>query len=158
MSSNELERWIREKSQNSQLCTECGGQCCKRCGCSYFPKDLDMSFTNLSDMFEKKLLVIDWVQYNDDSVYNLLPEPIYYCRVPNITDTSHVGLSNRGNCIYLTPTGCMLSYDERPTGGKLYVPFWSGCYTLYKPQEFIDAWTPYQDLLKSFINENKPPK
>lgn len=146
-------RWIREKTQNPEMCKKCGGMCCKQCGCAYFPEDLGekLSYENLLEFFEKKLIIIDCVRYEDGNAYKPLAEPIYYLRVPNVMEKGKLAENGSGKCSFLTEKGCKLSYDQRPSEGKYLVPFWSGCYLLYKTQEFIDVWTPYQDLLKSFM-------
>ncbi len=137
------ERWIREKTVNPKMCEKCGGRCCKQCGCSYFPEDFpDLSFEAIYRKISLNEVTIDTL-YFLESLYNPLDEPVYYLRVAN---------KKGGGCIFLTDTGCKFSYEERPAGGRLLVPFWSGCYYLYSEKEFIEKWMPYQKLLKDLIN------
>lgn len=147
------QNWIRQKTQNPEMCKKCGGECCKRCGCAYFPEDLgELSYEKLVELWKKGVAVIDCMSYRDGNFYKPLPEPIYYLRAPNVNEHGKmVALKGMGPCYFLTEKGCKLSYDQRPSEGRYMVPFWSGCYTLYKEQEFIDLWNPYQDLLKSFL-------
>ncbi len=34
------------KYENKEICKECGGKCCKKCGCDYLPKDFEDLSTN----------------------------------------------------------------------------------------------------------------
>ena len=137
------ERWIREKTLNPEMCKKCGGKCCKQCCCAYFPEEFpDLSFEAIYKKISLNEVKIDSL-YFLESLYNPLDEPIHYLRVAN---------KENGECIFLTDMGCKLSYEERPAGGRLLVPFWSGCYYLYTQKEFIEKWIPHQKLLKDLIN------
>ena len=121
-------RWIKEKTSNPGMCKECGGRCCKKCGCSHFPEDLNMTFENIVKEIKERKMSIDRLEHE-----------------------GYVAYGNIGRCVFLTEEGCKLDYESRPSGGRYIVPFWSGCYALYTPQEFIDKWIPYQKLLKDLI-------
>ena len=136
-------RFIIEKTLNPEMCKKCGGKCCQQCGCSYFPEDfMDLSFEAIYKKISLNEVAIDSFKFLG-SPYNPLDEPIYYLRVAN---------RKGGGCVFLTDTGCKLSYEERPAGGRLLVPFWSGCYFLFSEKEFIEKWIPYQKLLKDLNN------
>ena len=47
--------------------------------------------------------------------------------------------------------GCKLAEEDRPTMGLLYVPTSSGCKLLLKPEEVVEAWFPYQEVLEEVI-------
>lgn len=142
-------RWIREKTLNPEMCKRCKGRCCKQCGCSYFPEDLDMTFENIVKNIKEREISIDRMEYLEN-FYSKLEKPIYYLRVANENE-SYLAYGNIGRCIFLSDNGCKLDYEARPSGGKFIVPFWSGCYPLYTKQEFIEKWIPYQNLLKNLI-------
>lgn len=142
-------KWIISKTINKSMCAECGGECCKRCGCSYFAEDLDMNFENLQRKISSRKISIDCLTHNENFVS--LKEPVYYLRVSNINEKP-IAIGALGRCSRLTKTGCSLSYINRPSGGKLFVPFWSGCYPLYSQQEFIQSWIPHQKLLLELID------
>jgi Fe-S-cluster containining protein len=138
------EEFIRGK-QDPKACSLCGGRCCKACGCPYFPEDFqELTFESLKKLIDSKKVEIDSIIYLSGP-YTPLPNPVYYLRVAN---------KKEGGCIHLTEKGCKLSYEERPTGGRLLVPHWSGCYYLYSKEEFIEKWLPYQELLEELINSS----
>ena len=143
------ERWIREKTLNPDMCKKCGGKCCNQCGCAFLPEDLQMCFSNLFEKIFSREITIDKLEYLENA-YNKLDKPVYYLRVANVNE-SCVEFNGMGKCIFLTENGCKLTYENRPAGGRLLVPFWSGCYYLYTNKEFIDKWIPYQKLLKDLI-------
>ena len=141
--------WVREKTCNPELCSNCGGRCCKTCGCSYFPEQLPMKN---EELMTKKGITISSMAF--DSHARKLPKPILYVRASNIGE----GLRETkpvGTCKFLTDKGCSLSYEERPLGGTLIVPFQGlgGCYALYSDEEFIELWLPYQQLLQEIVDE-----
>lgn len=137
---------------NDTLCKECGGRCCKNCGCSYFPEDFDfeLNFDNLKSEIDKGLIAIDAMFYAD-SIYQKLDKPIYYLRVRNINDLTPVGINSLGTCKQLDVDHCLFPLKKRPSGGKFLIPFWNECYTLYTQQEFIDFWEPYQKTMMLLI-------
>lgn len=137
---------------NDELCKECGGQCCLRCGCAYFPEDFkfDLTFENLKSEIDKGFIAIDMLTHLH-SPYNKLDNPIYYLRVRNINDYTPIGKQTIGACKRLENDHCYFDFENRPSGGKFYVPFRRGCYTLYTTKEFIDYWIPYQELLICLI-------
>ena len=136
-------KFIKEVTSKPEMCAECGGKCCQRCGCPYFPEDFtDLSFEAICKMIALNKVAIDSLKFLG-SPYRPLDKPIYYLRTPN---------KKTGGCVFLTETGCKFSYEERPAGGRLLVPFWSGCYYLYSEKEFIEKWMPYQKLLEDSIN------
>ncbi len=142
-------RWIKEKTSDPEMCKKCEGKCCKQCGCSYFPEDLNMTFESIAKGIRERRISIDRLDHLD-SFYSKLDEPVYYLRASNENE-KYVAYGSRGKCVFLTEEGCKLTYETRPSGGRYVVPFWSGCYSLYSSQEFINKWMPYQELLKELI-------
>lgn len=140
------------KLTNEALCEKCGGQCCKKCGCSYFPEDFEfeLNLDNLKSEIDKGFISIDALFYRN-SIYQKLDKQIYYLRVRNNNDLTPVGINSLGVCKRLEENHCWFSLEKRPSGGKFYIPFWSGCYTIYTQQEFIDSWEPYQKVLMLLI-------
>ena len=60
-----------------------------------------------------------------------------------------IGIDAMGECISLSDNGCMLSYEERPTGGRMLKssPTLS-CEQTYTGEMMKKDWEPYQDILK----------
>ena len=52
-------------------------------------------------------------------------------------------------CINLTPTGCKLSYDERPMGARLLIPrSKEKCMQLYNMEACTADWEKHQEVLR----------
>ncbi len=143
--------WVREKTCNPAICSECGGKCCKTCGCSYFPEQLEMKKEELMKM---KGITISSMTFNRNAIK--LEKPLLFIRASNV-DEGIISHSDIGKCSHLTENGCELEFEKRPLGGVLTVPFkgLGGCYALYTDQEFIEKWLPYQELLQEILNELK---
>lgn len=144
------------KLVNDELCKKCGGRCCKQCGCLYFPEDFkfELTFDNLKSEIDKGFIAIDAISYAD-SIYNKLDNPVYYLRVRNINDFTPVGINGFGTCKLLIDDHCWFEIKDRPSGGKYYIPFSRGCYTLYTNQDLIDLWSPYQKEIMLLIEHYK---
>lgn len=142
------------KTINPEICSECGGQCCKRCGCHFSPNDFkEISFEFLRKEIEKGYISLDYVDgelfYENSNIFIL--------RIRN-QDTPIVDIdSKRTPCILLTENGCKLDYEHRPTGGKLLIPSdkllgknnHRTCQQLYSIEACCAEWKPYQKLLHS---------
>ena len=135
---------------NSKICSECGGECCKKCGCHFSPEDFkEISFDFLKKEMEKGYISIDYV----DGEMILEPVGIYFLRIRNrdfpIVDTGY----NRGTpCILLTEKGCKLEYEKRPAGGRLLIPKENKkCYSKYEVEDSCKEWKPYQGILHQLM-------
>ena len=54
-------RGKRIEFENKELCSACGGICCKNMGCHYSPDDFsDLSFEGLKKEIDKGYISIDW--------------------------------------------------------------------------------------------------
>lgn len=156
------------KNVNTKICSECKGLCCKNCGCHFSPDDFEeISFEYLKKELEKGYISIDFV----DEEFTIAPFGIYILRIRNqgapIVDTFRMSNSP---CILLSQTGCMLSYNKRPSGGKLLIPsnefsFYLGekirnCMQTYPISDCCEEWKPYQKILKElrdyFNNKDFP--
>lgn len=142
------------KNVNKTICSKCGGECCKRCGCYFSPDDFkEISFEALKTEIERGYIsiVIVWGKMA------LRDLDVYILRVRNqgapIVDTE----LKRTPCIFLTETGCKLTYEQRPSGGKLLIPsertsHVSGkternCHSAYDIELCCYEWEPYQNIL-----------
>ena len=128
--------------KTTDACAKCKGACCKNMGCHYSPKQFsDLSFDGLKAEIEKGRISIDW--WEGDY------EPEYYLRARHVASPI-VDPSWGGRCMNLTETGCNLSWEERPLGGKALKPDKSGrCfYTTYSKEDCKNEWLPYGDVLQ----------
>ena len=146
--------YLNPKNVNPEICKECGGQCCKRCGCNFSPDDFqEISFEYLRQQMEKGYISIDYV--DGETFYRSWG--VYILRVRNqerpIVDTEYV---RRTPCVLWTEKGCKLDYEHRPSSGRLMIPSKkiekiTGeriCPTSYSTKQCCDEWRPYQDVLR----------
>lgn len=157
---NIVKDYDKEENVNSKLCAECGGECCKCCGCHFSPDDFtDISFETLKREIQKGYISIDYV----DGERILRSTGVYILRVRNkerpIVDTGYV---RKSGCILLTEKGCKLDYEHRPSGGRLLIPtkkmknFWGeevrACKSSYGIKECCYEWMPHQKIICELIN------
>ncbi len=134
--------------QNAELCAQCGGKCCKRCGCAFSPDDFeDLSFEALKTEIEKGYITIEVV--DGDQFY--IAGFVLMLRVRNVGGLVYENrLYNRprGQCILLTEHGCKLDWDHRPSGGKLLIPGEGGnCQSRYSTERALREWEKHQGVL-----------
>ena len=126
----------------TDACSVCKGVCCKRMACHYAPEDFkEISFDALKAEIEKGKISIDWWEGNKRE---------YYLRARHIGEPIVYG-SWGGTCINLTETGCSLSWDERPSGGKSLNPPKHypdrDCIQTYTTEQCKNDWKKYEDVL-----------
>lgn len=138
-----------EQDTNPELCSKCGGQCCKKCGCHFSPDDFsEISFEFLKKELEKGYISIDYVHRNMCISCN----GGYILRMRNINaPIVDTGLK-RSPCILLTENGCKLDYFHRPSGAKLLIPSEDKnhvftCESKYSIEQCCIEWIPYQNIL-----------
>ena len=143
---------------NRTACKECGGICCKQCGCHFSPDDFtEITYESLKKELEKGYISIDYV---DESYLHKL-SGIYILRIRNknspIVDTSH-----NGQCIlWDEEKGCPFPDRKRPTGGRLLIPddeikkigflYKKTCNQKYPIQDCCYEWEPHQKVLKKLV-------
>lgn len=162
---NNIERdYDAIKNVNSEICTECGGACCKKCGCHFAPSDFkELTFEYLKREIERGYISIDCV--DGEMIYQ--SGFFYILRVRNqgapIVDFGYD--RSRTPCSLLTKNGCKLSYDERPTGGKLLIPSEEFCFDFsfgikekvrkceqkYEIETCCFEWRPYASIIGKLV-------
>jgi len=135
---------------NSDICTKCGGLCCKRGGCTYFVSD----FENIKiDVIEKALdsgrvSIIATLEFDRLPSGKLIANPILFLRARNVGRGEIDLFSFQTTCASLEEKGCHFSRDERPGGGLHLIPNENRkCYSDIDESEEIFKWEPYQKLL-----------
>lgn len=110
-------------NENLNICSKCGGECCKLFPGFYYPDD-----------FRKRNGSLDW-----ERILNLLTsglaqidrwedtEPVYFLRPKMVMkNDSHNGIFSYpwggDPCIHLTEYGCSLKYKQRPSQCRLLDP------------------------------------
>lgn len=145
---------------NLEICKECGGECCQRCGCNFSPDDFkEISFEYLKQQIEKGYISIEYI--DGELIYDNWG--VYILRARNqgmpIVDFGY----HRAPCILWTKeNGCKLDYEHRPTGGKLLKPsekkqqlFFKAeriCPSNYSLRNCCYEWKPHQRILKELID------
>ena len=145
-----------EKNENLDICRACGGRCCKKSGCDYSSKDIkDLSLSGLCNLLEQgkvsitSVFVTDILPNNKKYTY-----PLLLLRARN-TNRDVIDLfSLKTRCAQLTETGCIYSYEDRPTGAKNLIPKANRkCYSTVDPMELARSWMPYQKLLGRLVRK-----
>lgn len=141
---------------NHELCTLCGGGCCKASGCYFSPKD----FKRISYDLLKRILYkgyISLVLIHKEATG--LEKDSYTLRMRNkdgVIVVHDFSEDNEGPCIALEETGCPFNDDDRPYGGKSLVPNWdirTPCQPGYSIRQCAEDWLPYQDVLNKLAKE-----
>lgn len=143
-----------EKNENLDICRECGGMCCKKCGCDYAPSDFDdLSYKALlSVLSEGKISIVATLNFMRLGNGKLISTPILYLRARNVDRDVVDLLSMKTKCSQLTDTGCSYSYEDRPRGGVNLTPSNDGpCRPMDSPIDMILSWVPYQKSLRKIV-------
>lgn len=132
--------------QPTEACAACMGSCCKLMACHYSPSDFsDLSFEGLKAEIEKGRISIDWWEGR---------KKMYYLRARHV-GAPVVDGSWGGRCINLTETGCSLSWEERPLGGKALKPATSPggvCTSSYSKERCKNDWKQYAPVLEKLVD------
>lgn len=112
------------KEENRDICKECGGYCCKKCGCDYFVSDLE---SNKIEYFESllatgRISVVSALQFHYHPNGAVSTTPTLYLRARNIDRGEIDLLSLKKTCASLMEDGCFYSLENRPSGGATLIP------------------------------------
>lgn len=146
-----------EKVENRDVCAECGGYCCKKCGCDYFVSDLE---SNKIDYLESlldtgRVSVIAAIKFKRIPNGNLTVEPILYLRARNINREAIDLLSLKTTCASLEAGGCHYTLERRPSGGGSLMPKKENglylCYPTVDRLSELKKWDKYQKPLWKIV-------
>ena len=121
---------IVEINENTEVCKNCGGRCCKKSGCDYWPSDLpDKTYKGILKFLENgKVSIVAMMNFKRING-KLCNFPFLYLRERNTGRDVVDLLSMKTPCSNLTEHGCSYTYEERPSGGKNLTPSKDGlCY------------------------------
>ena len=144
------------KHENKNICSKCGGRCCKKSGCDYSADDFDnCSYNNLvKELSKGDKSIVCFMKFKEDSSGNITYEPFLYLRARN-NDRDIVDLvSIKTGCSLLLPNGCSFDYKHRPMGGRNLKPVdpnEGSCMPLKNPMDIVNTWRPHQKTLKRLI-------
>ena len=146
--------------ENTEICKRCGGQCCKKSGCTYLPSNFEsMKFEHLKyrlDQGEISIVTcftVDMIN-NKPFVY-----PILSLRARNINRPIIDLMSKKTTCAQLTPTGCKYPIEDRPKEGAAQIPSKNRLCLNPFPQEYtLGEWKKHQKVLRRLVEHysNRP--
>ena len=144
---------------NPELCAQCGGRCCKSMSCHLSPADAwrmcgePVGLESLRRLLDEGNVSIDY--WSGDIYPHDKYTRVYYLRMRHkgaqVCDPSW-----GGECILLTPTGCPLTFEQRPRGAQHLIPMEGfKCVSLYTKEQCASDWRPYNKLLERLWEEFK---
>lgn len=144
---------IVEINENTEVCKNCGGRCCKKSGCDYWPSDLpDKTYKGILKFLENgKVSIVAMMNFKriNEKLCNF---PFLYLREKNTGRDVVDLLSMKTPCSNLTEHGCSYTYEERPSGGKNLTPSKDGlCYPKEDNLQKVLEWSPYQKQLEKIV-------
>ena len=144
---------IVEINENTEVCKNCGGRCCKKSGCDYWPSDLpDKTYKGILKFLENgKVSIVAMMNFKriNEKLCNF---PFLYLRERNTGRDVVDLLSMKTPCSNLTEHGCSYTYEERPSGGKNLTPSKDGlCYPKEDNFQKVLEWSPYQKQLEKIV-------
>lgn len=151
---------------NYELCSKCGGKCCKQMPGLFIPSDFKLITKDmLKTMVESGCYIFDG-EWN----YNVKTEQdeLLYCIRPatkgesklNIIVNLHPSslfsyIGEDFECFYLTENGCELNTNERPHECKMLEPKEVNCkyHGVVNKLEIVKLWRNYSEMIKEIIKE-----
>lgn len=147
-----------ENNETPDVCKSCG-KCCKNYPGAYHPEQFeDLSKEKILEMLASNKYAID--AYCDDYVddicdsnyeYGYFIRPLGSDENPSKT----LGQYRTIGCCHLTPSGCELSFEERPYGCQKLTP--DTCMNIDECDtklDISDAWKEYHDILDDIVKTN----
>ncbi len=140
------------------VCSPCGGKCCKHMPGEYMPDDFAESdmIARISEGLKSGTMSIDW--WEGDPEGDLGVREAYYLRpsVKRYENFIFHGAWGGAECSQLTENGCNLSFEDRPSGCKALVPGHNGygCTTAsgFGKRAAVIAWKQHRTLLLQIAN------
>ena len=139
--------------ENKEICSQCGGMCCKKSGCDYSPDDLSpITLNSITKKLEEGNISIVSAQIFKYINGKLTNSPFLYLRARNIDRPIVDLLSMKKTCACLTENGCIYDLNNRPSGGVNLIPNDKGpCSPKEDPYSIIKGWDTYQALLRKLV-------
>lgn len=144
-------RFSQSSHINCEICSECGGNCCKRGGCGLMTCDVpELSVRGIRKMLDTGKYSITFFAANMDG--EIIPVPIMNAREIGSERVDYSII--RKPCAQQNEEGCSFSDDERPTLGLLYIPKTNrDCKLLVSEMELLGDWYPHKEIMEEVILE-----
>lgn len=142
-------------NENPEMCSKCGGRCCKGMPGIAMPEDFDMG-RGIEQELRAAIASGYWIfDYLDGENNTYFPRPATLETVGKVV----YGLW-LGTCAFLTDHGCALEFELRPHECRHLIPkamdggkCKHGDIGTY---EYAKAWYEYQDMINKMIEELRP--
>ena len=147
---------LEVRNENLDICRECGGACCIKCGCDYAVGDFNEksynAFLEALSVGDKSIVAV--MNFRELNNGKFIAEPILYIRARNENRDIVDLVSMKTRCSMLSDTGCKYDYEHRPFGGKNLKPVRASegkCRPVVSPLLMIEEWIPYQKQLSKIV-------
>lgn len=139
--------------ENKELCSKCGGRCCKKSGCDYFVSDFKSIDKNtmLKVLGTGNVSIVAAFEINVAANGKTIAIPTLYLRARNEGKGIIDLYSMKKRCSLLTSTGCPYNLEERPGGGVNLIPGEKECTNVVSFLDELKKWHPYQGLLAKLV-------
>lgn len=142
--------------ENKELCSKCGGKCCKKSGCDYSVNDFsNKTFAGFIEVLKDgNISIVSSIKFNRNKDGKLLVEPVLYLRARNINRDVIDLFSMKTTCSMLTDKGCSYDTNHRPSGGLNLIPSENQqCYPYKNPISIVEGWISYQNILEKIVKK-----
>ncbi len=162
-----------------EICAECGGLCCKAGGAQIFPEEvksfISLLLENQSQRPGKFNIKIKSEKLNSEQIYfllntgmfavdiyetptqcNALPQSLYYLRTARKGAERSFDPLRRGECAFLTGSGCSLNHSERPVVCRELIPTPPICRlssSKFNRKNCAEAWKEHNALLEAVFRK-----
>jgi hypothetical protein len=138
--------------ENKEMCSTCGGKCCKSLSGINSPEqfgapDKNLLRHNLLKNLKSGRYTIDWWEADNEMPKTYYMRPSLKGREGKIKDPARSG---DAACNFLTDKGCELGHEERPTECTTLEPKMKGNEYACEQKSKLDSvkpWVPYQDVM-----------
>lgn len=142
--------------ENKDICSKCGGMCCKKSGCDYSAMQFDdLSYEGICKILsEGNISIVAVITSKKNLFGKIVPQGFFYLRARN-TDRDVVDLvSLKTRCAMLKDDGCSYDYYHRPLGERNLVPGENmSCHSLLAPLDIVRSFEPHQKTLRRVIRD-----
>lgn len=144
------------KNEDLDICRECGGMCCIKCGCDYAVSDFKNKSYNglLEELSVGDKSIVAMIDFKTLNNCKFVPVPMLYIRARNTNRDIIDLVSMKTMCSLLMPDGCSHDYEHRPFGGKNLKPVKEcegPCVPVVNPMTILKGWIPYQQQLAKIV-------
>lgn len=144
------------KIEDLDICSECGGMCCIKCGCDYAVSDFkEKTYKGfMESLSDGDKSIVAMINFRTLSNGKFVPESLLYIRARNVGREVIDLVSMKTRCASLLSDGCKHDYEHRPFGGRNLKPVRECdgmCYTVEDPMLMAKSWEGYQKQLGKIV-------